>query len=208
MKPLPVSVLVPHQKKRRAFFLNYALPSFYSAGALEVLVDDSDRHPNVKRNALAKKAKGEYIFFADDDVILAAGALENLLSHLRKARSTNERIVFCYADSYAFTYPGSGSLWHGARRVVQPRWDPDEVARVGTITPMSLILKSAFTGFDESLGKGHMWDLVLTLMGRKLRGVKAPGDVFLSFDVDDGMTNNSRVDVQKEIRKIRAKHAC
>ena len=208
MTSLPVSVLVPHQKKRRHFFLNYSLPSFYAAGALEVLVDDSDRHPNVKRNALARKAKGKYLFFADDDVILAAGALEQMLTRLRKANASNQRVVFCYADSHAFTYPGAGTVWQGSRRLTQPSWDEDEVRRSGTITPMSLILRSAFPGFDESLGKGHMWDLCLTLMAQKLRGVKAPVEAFLQFDVDDGLTNNARLNVQREIKKIRKKHAC
>ena len=53
----------------------------YPAERLEILVARG-RHPSVQRNAALKEARGEWVYFLDDDSVPSAGNLRQALKHL------------------------------------------------------------------------------------------------------------------------------
>src|SRR3990167_5033928 len=71
-----VSVIIPTMKGREAMLqkLLYTIPTEHEI----IIVDDEDLLLAAKRNKGARQAKGEYLFFVDDDNYLKTGALEEM----------------------------------------------------------------------------------------------------------------------------------
>ena len=72
-----VSVIIPTMKGREAMLqkLLYTIPTEHEI----IIVDDEDLLLAAKRNKGARQAKGEYLFFVDDDNYLKTGALEEMV---------------------------------------------------------------------------------------------------------------------------------
>lgn len=187
MTETPVSVIVPHQKKRGWFFWNWVYPALLQANPREIIVMDGDEHPNIKRNKGAKKAKCDLLFFCDDDVIVSGC----IFSHLNLTLHKN---AYAYCDSYGFTLPGTKHYWAGTYTLLQNPWSIEDVEHRGTVTPMSLIRKDAFDkvgGFDPKLKNGHMRDLCKRFLKAGLRGVHHMAPLFLQFNIDNGITGKA-----------------
>lgn len=195
---LPVSILVPHKPSRRDFFNGYCLPSLRAQGANEILVDeDPEAGVAVKRNRLAAKARNDYLFFCDDDVVLRGDCIQKMLQALYETQGKDfwtTATAFAYCDYLGVCWPGvphptlatsmGGSTGlHRAREFCHAT-----LRQFNYISTMSLLRRIAFTGFDETLPRYMDWDLWLTLTTQGHTGVYIPEVLFQAHYIDAGIT--------------------
>jgi glycosyltransferase involved in cell wall biosynthesis len=122
-------------------------------------VVETNRNPATRRNRAASEARGEILAFIDDDAEAADGWLETACKYLDEhadvlalggpdpapADSTVRELI---ADTLLRTpYAGSGVAAHETRPGIFQLSSPSDLALVNLF-----IRKSAFTGFDESIG--------------------------------------------------------
>lgn len=185
MDTLPISVVVPHLDSRELFFRAYSLPSIEANRPAEIVVSDGIGNPAIRRNAGAKRATQEYLFFCDDDVVLSSGCLLELFTALEM----NPSRAFAYCDFVGVTLPGMPAPKAGVVYEAKGKhFDRDELRKGNFISPMSLVRKSAFPGFDESLYKLEDWDLWLTIASAGKTGIYVPKTLFFAFYIDAGVT--------------------
>jgi glycosyltransferase involved in cell wall biosynthesis len=108
------------------------------------------------RNEGAKETVSPYLLFLDADAELVPDALEAMMKALEDRPETD----FAYADFY----------W-GRKRFRGREFDPDQLKKRNWIHTSSLIRRSVFPGFDETLKKFQDWDLWLTLAKQGVKGV-------------------------------------
>lgn len=93
---MQVSVIIPTMKGREAMLekLLSTIPDKYE----KIVVGDEDLLLAAKRNKGAKKAKGEYLFFVDDDNYLEPGAIEEAVALCEKTGVGIVGFMACYDD--------------------------------------------------------------------------------------------------------------
>jgi len=202
---LPVSVVVPHQTSREGFFRKFCLPSIEANLPAEILIEENDGSRKTGapwRNAGAARAASPFIFFVDDDVILAKDCIRTLLDALRRAGSP---VRYSYSDFVSVTMPGGRRLGDHAVEVQHMQDFGAHTLRRGSVcSGMMLIEKEAFCGFDETLTQLDDWDLCLTLLERGIHGVHVREALFFAFYLDHGVSN--RATATSAIHAIQRKH--
>lgn len=110
------------------------------------------------RNKGWKESKGDYLFFCDADAILEINALKDLLDALKSNPEA----------SYAF----SSFRW-GKKLFKIGEFNEGKLKQGPMIHTMSLIRTGDFPkgGWDENIKKFQDWDLYLTMLENKKRGV-------------------------------------
>lgn len=93
---MQVSVIIPTMKGREEMLakLISTIPKQYEV----IVVPDEDILLAAKRNKGAKQAKGEYLFFVDDDNYLAPGAIESALYYAELPTIGIVGFMACYDD--------------------------------------------------------------------------------------------------------------
>jgi glycosyltransferase involved in cell wall biosynthesis len=110
------------------------------------------------RNRGAREAKGDYLFFCDDDSVLEPNAFEVLLSAL----AANPTVSYAY----------SSFIW-GKKLFKGRPFDAEQLKKTPYIHTMALIRRSDYpsVGWDESIKKFQDWDLWLTMLENNKVGV-------------------------------------
>jgi hypothetical protein len=88
--------------------------------------------------------------------------------------------------------------------VTSSPWDAEKLKKENFVSTMSLVRKSAFVGFDESLATLWGWDHWLMLAGRGAHGIYIPEVLFESHHIDLGITMT--VKIEESLKKVREKH--
>ncbi len=118
---------------------------------------------NRARNRGFAASYGTYIIFVDADVIMHPEMIARCVAALDDDREAS----IAYSD---FRF--------GWKRFFTPTWDAERLHRMNYIHTTSLIRRSAFPGFDESIRRFQDWDVWLTMLEQKKRGVKVDGILF------------------------------
>ena len=188
-----ISVIVPLSESRREFFEQYCRPSIH-ADSFELIVIDQPGHACRKRNLGASQARGEFLFFLDDDTILALDCLTKLLAAI-----TDHAVAYCDFD---------GIVWPGVDRKPfrhrAPRWTLERFRKGPGISTMSLIRADAFPGWDESLARYQDWDLFWTIAETGATGVRVPEILFTACYLDQGISAKGKAEELRQI--VREKH--
>lgn len=206
MTALPISVVVAHKYSREDFFKRYCLPSIKANRPAEIIVEGNDGSSGRGahfRNLGATKASSPFIFFADDDIIMADDCLERLLQAVTFPVAENVRYAYC--DYLRVTMPDGRRV--GDQFVSVERMETFDrfAAKRGSICgAMILIERAAFPGFDTSLPQLDDWDLVLTLLERGVHGVRVPEVLFHAYCLDDGMSDRNGISSVTDV--IKRKH--
>lgn len=184
---VPVSVLVAHRTSREEFFQGFCLPSLKANMPEQILIDDGPGGGAAARNRLAKGARARHIVFVDDDSVLRVDALSVLVHALE----CHPECSLAYGDMVKVTMPHAPS--HGTDPVHVHRaaaFDPERLKRENYIDMSALIRREAFPGIDENpeVDRLHDWDLWLRMSLAGHRGFYVPGILYLSFNLDDGIS--------------------
>lgn len=143
------------------------------------------------RNRGASKTRGEYLFFLDSDVILDRMAIQSLVQGLQASKDA------------AIAY---GRFIWGKDVIDPPEWDYERLKVRNYITTMSLLKKSVFPGFDESLRRHQDWDLWLTIAENGNFGVKVDRTLFWTPFRGDGVSSDANVPLMESVENIKRKH--
>lgn len=115
------------------------------------------------RNTGAKRASGNYLLFADADLIFNQTALEKLFVALKN----NPRAAYAYC-SFKF----------GWKKFIGRTYNAAALRQNNYIHTSALIRREFFPGFDEKLKRFQDWDLWLTMMKLGHSGVFVPEILF------------------------------
>lgn len=203
---LPVSVIVPLSRRREGFFDRFGLPSIEINRPAELLIEKGDGSAAKKRNAGAARASQPFLFFCDDDVILARDCLAKL--HARLA--DDEQAGFAVCDFRGIVLHPMGHPLGG--NFVQRGVDPDPTDRrardpfsgLANSSAMALIRSEAFPGFDEDLQALEDRDLWVRLMRDGVGGAYVPEVLFFAFYLDRGLAVSPAVELAAQ--QLEAKH--
>lgn len=119
-------------------------------------------------------SQGEYVLFFDADVIASPEMLWKLLEALQKEPGAS----YAYSDHY-----------HGAKRFSSREFDAEALKKNNYITTMSLIRRTDFVEWDESLKRFQDWDMWLTLLEAGKYGVYVSGFLWRAYPHKGGMSD-------------------
>jgi len=122
-------------------------------------IKQENRGAAAARNVGFDHSTGEYLFFCDADIRLQPDALEKMFGALKRNRDA------------AFAY---SQFRFGWKTFTSYPFDPERLKQLNYIHTSSLIRRSFFPRFDESLKKFQDWDLFLTIAERGGVGVLIP----------------------------------
>ncbi len=200
MDKLPISVIVTLQSHRLNFFKNWVYPTIRINNPLEILIDDSDTtHVSTKRNEMAKKAKGEFIFICEDDIQLPACYLEILYN---KIKDTNHSIAYTGYQAIVW-HPDFNPIGHNYG-IESQEFNPETLKENNYISTISLYRKKDWVDFDDTLDKLEDWDVFLTMADQGKTGIHVPETYFMAHFIDKGRSTTPN---EKKIKKmIQKKH--
>jgi glycosyltransferase involved in cell wall biosynthesis len=196
---LPISVVIPHQLCRQAFFDEKCLPSVWANGPTQVIVESGPGNACEKRNAGAEKAVQPYLVFVDDDSILRENAFRMMLSALEKDPGAS----FAYCDTELVNYPDVPYPRRPGKRSAKP-WDLKSLRKANYIDTTSLMRRGVFPGFDPLIRRFQDWDVWLTLAKRGHYGIYIPKVLFEQHHFDIGISVS--VPFEESLLAIKAKH--
>jgi hypothetical protein len=143
------------------------------------------------RNAGARLARGEYIYFCDSDIELYPESLEVLVRMLLEDLGA------------AFSY--GGFIW-GVARVEPIEFDRDKLRNRNYVTTNSLVRRSECPEWDERLQRHQDWDLWLSVLDNGGRGVCCDRFLFETPVRKDGISNDSNIGMKDSMAIVRKKH--
>lgn len=127
------------------------------------LITQTNQGSNPTRNRGFAEAHGEYVIFADADVIMKPEMLLTMVAALEADRTAS--IAYC---SFLFG-------WKHFRPVA---WNADRLRSMNFIHTTSLVRRADFPGFDNSIRRFQDWDVWLTMLAQGKRGVLVLGTLF------------------------------
>ena len=198
---LPVTVVVPLSAHRQEFFEEFCLPGIRANRPAKVLVVRGEGGACRKRNLGFSKVDTPYVFFCDDDVVLAGDCLTKLLAALEQ---TDGNVGYAYGDYRGIcvppaTHPLGPVFVHRAQA-----FDGRELLKRNYISTMTLVRSEVFCGFDEKVPRLQDWDLWLTLLQKGVEGLYVPGVIFHAYYLDKGITTGQSL--QQAVSMIRGKY--
>ena len=198
---LPITVVVPLSANRQEFFEEFCLPGIRANRPGKVLVVRGEGGACRKRNLGFSEVDTPYVFFCDDDVVLARDCLPMLLAALEQ---TDDSVGYAYGDYLGICVPPAT---HPLGPVFVRRaqaFDGRELLKRNYISTMTLVRSEVFCGFDEKVPRLQDWDLWLTLLQKGVEGLYVPGVMFHAYYLDQGITSGQSL--QQAATMIRSKH--
>lgn len=201
---LPISVIVPLSKKRKGFFDNFVLPMIEANNPVEIIINDNEGTAPKKRNDGFLKSTQPYVFFCDDDIILPANYLETLYNKLKSVEHIN-RYGYAYTGYHGIVLHPDSHPMRGNFQIPSMPFDAERLKRGNYISTMSLINRTHFPMFDESLKRLQDWDVFLTMLENNVIGVFIDKLTFFAYYIDEGITSNTNSEIDA-FNAIRHKH--
>ncbi len=191
-----VSIIIPHKWDRELLCIRAIKEQSYHNLEIIIQVDNDLINSAIPRNRGAEKAKGKYLFFCDDDIILKPGCIEKMVNILEE----NPNVSFVYCD-----YRRSGTL-SGVQKGEE--WDYIELCKRNYISTMSMVRADAFklAQFNENLKRYIDWDYWLTLGEFGLDGKYIPEILFTAIFGKEGISLGGPMDRRIATEKIKRKH--
>lgn len=198
---LPISVVVPHDpRRRRKFFKDYCLPSIKANRPAQIFVDQESGTAPKKRNRTAARCTEPYVIFVDDDVILGASCLEKMFYSLELVPEAG----YTYCDYLGVVHLGIIHHMGGNFLMKSAPFDAARLKEGNYISGVSLMRREIFPGWNEELERLQDWDLWLRLEKKGIRGQYIEEVLFQAHYIDQGVTE--AVSLGEAINAIRKEH--
>jgi glycosyltransferase involved in cell wall biosynthesis len=188
---LPVSVIIPSPD---GFIWEPVMDAVARNNPKEICIVDGP-NANINRNKGVNRTSQPYLFFCDDDVIMAPQCLLTMVRILQ----TRDEISYVYCNFTCINHPIHGNYSHHAKP-----FNADKLKKENYISMMSLIRRKHFPGFDKKIKRLQDWDLWLTMLERNRIGTYIDTSLFATIYGDDGITKQDGYKEAAEI--IRRKH--
>jgi len=143
------------------------------------------------RNVGASRATGEFLFFLDADCRLYPRSME--------------RLVRVLVDHPGAAYSYGGFRW-GDDVVGPADFDPARLMSRNYVSTMSMVRRSLFPGFDESLARHQDWDLWLTMLENGHEGICCGELLFATPRRAGGISDDSNIPMGESIAIVKRKH--
>jgi glycosyltransferase involved in cell wall biosynthesis len=127
------------------------------------VIQQTNQGANPARNAGLVAATGEYVIFCDADVTMATDMLAKLLA------------VLTAKPEVSYAYCG---FWFGFKHFRGVAFDAEKLRRFNFIHTSSLVRRSDFPGFDNTIKRLQDWDVWLTMLEQHKTGVLVPETLF------------------------------
>jgi len=167
-----ISVIIPSRPFEEIITLDFLEKQTYENYEIITVIDRKKEGANVCRNRGAKKAKGKYLLFCDNDITWERDALQVLY----KALKENPKASYSYCS-----YTLDGKL------VGNKEFSTHDLWKWNYISTMSLLRKEDFDGFDPNIKRFQDWDLWLGLLNRGKVGVYC-GRTLFKTKIREGIT--------------------
>jgi glycosyltransferase involved in cell wall biosynthesis len=170
---------------------------------LHLVVDKDGRGAPWARNRGAELARGEYLLFSDADICWDPDALEAMVTRLGARRDDGEYATAYVYGSYEIRGPGSKRLGP----IGTSPWDLAELSGHNYISTMSLMVREAFMGWDETLTRLQDWEMWLRMAkDGKLKGEYLGRGLFWTPWREHGISFEGDASYTAAWRTIRMKH--
>ena len=191
-----ISIIIPtiNKNEEEPFCMESILKQTYKNVEVIVVRDMDGKGACCARNQGRMQAKGEYLFFCDDDIELTPEILETFHAKLSKS---NASFTYC-------NYERRGLLTGVVKGMV---WNPDRLKENNYISTMSLIKAEDFPkeGFDETLIRFQDWDLWLTMMEKGKYGMFFNRILFVAHYKENSISCDKTTH-DAAMRVVREKH--
>lgn len=194
---LPISVIVPLQEKRLEFFTQFTLPLLKANNPAEIIINTKEGNAAKKRNEGFKESTQPFVSFWDDDKLGPKDYLKTLYEVLVQ----NPTIDFVYTGYRGIVLHPDTHPVKTNYKIPTRDFDLQRLKRGNYIDTTSLMRRTAFPGFDESLVQHDDWDMYLNMASRGSKGKAVHGLEFFSFFLDEGITSVNNKDCSDIIRK-------
>lgn len=197
MKQGLISIIVPNRKGEK----NESRPSIerqtYKNIEIIEVIDSKCEGASKTRNRGAKKAKGEYIFFCDNDVELEIDCLENL----HRALQENPDCDWAFGR---FKIDGIEFNINKPKEPPLNKYSKEFIDYFHGVSTMSLIRASAKPEFDNDLRRYDDWDLWIRLTRAGHKPVFCDKMLFSTKNRIGGITMGN--DTEKWTAELYKKH--
>jgi glycosyltransferase involved in cell wall biosynthesis len=166
----------------------------YQHYELITVLDDQRRGAPWARNRGERSALGEYLLFLDDDVVLHAAFLDEMVHALTSETDCG----------YAYSHYRRIGLFNDVSRAYL--FDERRLRRCNYVSTMSLMRHEVFVPWDERLTRFQDWDMWLTLLEQEHRGVLIDRVLFEAHYDDSGITDPDEIRTRIQASRVRMKH--
>lgn len=192
---LPVSVIIPLQKKRLEFFHQFTMPLLQANNPAQIVIVEGPGNAAQKRNAGFNRSCQPFIMFLDDDKLLPRDYLKTLYAAL-----THNAVDFVYTGYTGIVLHPDTHPCKKNYKILTRDFDIRDLRNANYIDTTSLIKREAFPGFDETLPQHDDWDLYRNMAHKGHKGIAVHGIEFFSFFLDEGITSVNNKDCSEIIR--------
>lgn len=127
------------------------------------VIHQENQGGNAARNRGLAEARGEFVLFADADVVMKPGMIDRFYD------------VLCAHPEASYAYSGFTFGWKKFHGVP---FSGEALRRSNFVMTTSLVRTADFPGFDPALRRFQDWDVWLTMLARGKTGVLVPGTWF------------------------------
>lgn len=189
-----ISVIIPRRPNEEFESVKSIKAQTYKNIEIIKITDKDLKGASWARNQGLKKAKGEYIFFCDNDVELVPDCLEALYRKLR-----NSEASWCFGK---ISIDGENTPPKGA--TPKNKKSESYLMYFEHISTMSLIDAKAKPRWDESFRRFDDWDLWMDLDGRGHSGLFLDKVILYTKQKPNGVSMQD--DAEEALEKLRKKY--
>jgi glycosyltransferase involved in cell wall biosynthesis len=189
MKKNLISVIVPNGRQNN--MVGPCLNSIVSQTYKDIeIIAVRDKNNQIARNTGAEMARGEFLFFCDDDIILKPDILERMIYTLKANKDAS--YVYCDYDRYG--------IWDNQPHKAG-RFNPVALCDMNYISMMSMVRAKDFPGLDPKIKRLQDWDLWLNMLSKGKTGIHLPKIGFCAYYGEGSISLGHDLEQSAEIVK-------
>lgn len=160
---------------------------------IKIIKQKNQGAPTARNNG-AKQATGEYLMFAESDVILTPDMISTEVRYLNKYPKAS----YAYCD-----YNLTGRM-QGVFKA--KHFNADELRKMNFVTGVSIMKREHFPGYDPQIKGLQDWDMWLTMLENSHTGVYVPKTLFDAIQREEGISADVHKNWEERVLTIYGKH--